>query len=124
MESDISQFPVGKRLLADPGFSQDGRIGGQVPVVVECLIDGYFAYFRSRGSHWSCVFTAEYMDDPAPADELFKVEGFWASWPHAGYMPLEKALELFEKVIVAFRATRLISPDFPDPLPTSQWKVR
>ena len=117
MRHHWSNYPAGKRLLADTGFAEDGSIDDGIPVVVEFLIDGYSAYFRSRGSHWSCTITKEDMEDTAPEEVLFKIDGLWGEWPAASHMPLGNALELVECVIAAFRATRAITPDFPKPLP-------
>lgn len=112
--SDPQTFPTGslveRRLLADPGFEVDGQWGGTTPIIVEFLIDGHHAQFRARGARWSVIVARAGVIDPASeADEFFKIESFYDTWPAAGFMPAVEALEFVEASIAAFRAVRTLT---------------
>lgn len=100
---------VESRLIGDSGFSWDGQVGGEVPVLVEFTVDGFHGAFRSRGTHWSFIVAISGVIDPADEnEELFKIESYYDKWPNAGYMTLAKAFEFVETSVAAFRAIQTI----------------
>jgi hypothetical protein len=107
---------VEARLTNDPGFEWDGIVGGEVPVVVEFIVDGFFGYFRARGGGWSLVISRVQDFDPADASVvIFKIESLFGDWPDAGYMALEQALRFVENSISVFRK---LQPTLPKQLGT------
>lgn len=70
------------------------NIGGWCPVQAEGTIDGHPFYFRSRGERWSLEIQA---------DQPWSMGARYGTWPQAGYMPLDEAVELIIEGARAFR---------------------
>ena len=77
-------------------------LGGYCPVQAEGSIDGHPMYFRARGSQWSLDIGEPYGKEPP----LFWHVEEWGTWPEAGYMPAEIALEMIDKAVDTYRSAK------------------
>ncbi len=77
-------------------------LSGFCPVQAEGSIDGHPLYFRARGARWSL----EIGNATGNEKSLFRHEEDWGTWPDAGYMPDEIALEMIDKAVEVYRGAK------------------
>lgn len=77
-------------------------LGGSCPVQAEGSIDGHPLYFRARGARWSLEIGKTKGNEPP----LFWHVEDYGTWPDAGYMSDEIALEMIDKAIQEYRIAK------------------
>lgn len=83
------------------GYTLDW-LGGYCPVQAEGTIDGLPLYFRARGGQWSLDIGVTFGAEPP----LFWYQEEWGTWPDAGYMADDVALEMIDKAVALYREAK------------------
>lgn len=91
-----------RRLAADPGFQFDGG-GGNCPVQIFCIVDGFDALFYAQGSHWEFQVAPAGEHTPAKSP-LFELKSYYGPSPEASNMPMTTAMKYLELAVGKFRS--------------------
>ena len=102
--------------ISDPQFS--GYVGGQVPVQGFGTVGAHHWYFRARGDRWSLDVGTPDSSIPDYVDlegAVWSAAGFWGTWPEAGWMDMDVAVNIIREALAQFLAgtdTWNAPPDF------------